>query len=199
MPDEVARTPVRRPRMTPDREAELLGVALKALREIGYGALSMDLIASRGHCSKATLYRQWGNKPKMIAAAVSALQPVDPGVTDTGTLRGDLLSVLGQLTLGADDDTTLFAALHHALLTDPVLAETFRTSLLEPERLNLQRIVQRAVARGELPHEPAAAEFLPHLVLSAVVARPLFQGAAADSGYVERYVDEVLLPTLRAV
>ncbi|MFF2514418.1 hypothetical protein [Streptomyces sp. NPDC058086] len=45
-----------------------------------------------------------GNKPKMIAAAVSALQPVDPGVTDTGTLRGDLLSMLGQLTLGADDE-----------------------------------------------------------------------------------------------
>ncbi|MFD4606007.1 TetR/AcrR family transcriptional regulator [Streptomyces sp. NPDC058464] len=196
MTGEPERPVIRRPRMTPDREVELLSVALGALREVGYGALTMDLIASRGRCSKATLYRQWGNKPKMIAAAVTALRPVNPGSFDTGTLRGDLLSLVSQLAMGADQDTTLIAALHHALLTDATLAGAFRTAMLDPEEEDLARIVQRAVKRGELAHRPAAAEFLPQMLFSAVVARPMFRGVPADPEYLARFVDQALLPAL---
>ncbi|MGW0460756.1 TetR/AcrR family transcriptional regulator [Streptomyces tendae] len=196
MTGETARTTVRRPRMTPDRELELLSAALDALREVGYGALSMDLIAARGRCSKATLYRQWGSKPKMIAAAVTALRPVDPSRIDTGSLRGDLLSLLGQLTKGAGEDTALVAALHHAMLSDEHLAEAFRTAMLDPEEDELKRIIALAVARGELSHGPAAAEFLPQMLFSAVVARPIFRGVKADPEYLARFVDQALLPCL---
>ncbi|MFD3581045.1 TetR/AcrR family transcriptional regulator [Streptomyces sp. NPDC058683] len=197
MPDEAVRRIVRRPRVTPERESELLMVALDALREVGYGALSMDLIASRGHCSKNTLYRQWRNKAGMMVAAVSLLRPVASDCIDTGTLRGDLLSRLQQLVAGPDQDTMVIAALHHALLTDADLAEAFRTSLLEPEEEGLKRVIERAVTRGELSSRPAATRFLPHLMLSAIVARPLFEGVTADTDYLVRFVDDVLLPALQ--
>ncbi|MFF2514399.1 TetR/AcrR family transcriptional regulator [Streptomyces sp. NPDC058086] len=196
MHEQEARSPVRRPRMTPDRASELLDVTLDVLREVGYGALSMDLIASRGHCSKATIYRQWGSKAQMVAAAVAALRPADSVGGDTGSLRGDLLLLFEQLGSRADKDTTIIAALHHALLTDAKLAAAFRASMLEPARKELAGVVDRAMQRQELPGRPGAVQFLPHLVWSALVARPFFEGLTADAGYLEEFVDDVILPAL---
>ncbi|MFD3581015.1 TetR/AcrR family transcriptional regulator [Streptomyces sp. NPDC058683] len=197
MHEQAVRSAVRRPRMTPDRASELLDVTLDILREVGYGSLSMDLIASRGRCSKATIYRQWGSKAQMVAAAVAALRPADSVGGDAGSLRGDLLLLFEQLGSRADKDTTMIAALHHALLTDAKLAEAFRVSMLEPAREELAGIVERAMRRQELPDRPGAAQFLPSLVWSALVARPFFEGLTADADYLEQFVDDVILPALQ--
>jgi AcrR family transcriptional regulator len=88
---------IRRPRMTPDREPDLLITAMDALREVGYQDLSMDLVAARARCSKATLYRLWPGKPQLVAAALYATRPAKSDEINTGTLRGDLLCVVGLL------------------------------------------------------------------------------------------------------
>ena len=45
----------RRRRLTPEREAELYTGVLDLLREVGYDGLSMEAVAARARCSKATL------------------------------------------------------------------------------------------------------------------------------------------------
>ncbi|MFJ9900917.1 TetR/AcrR family transcriptional regulator [Streptomyces sp. NPDC091280] len=197
MVEQAVHSSVRRPRMTPDRAIELLDVTLDLLREVGYGALSMDLIASRGRCSKSTIYRQWGSKAQMVAAAVASLRPAEwPGI-DTGSLRGDLLLLFEQLGARADKDTPVIAALHHAMLTDAKLGEAFRTSMLEPAREELAGVVERAIQRRELSRRPGAVQFLPQLVWSALVARPFFVGHTGDADYLAHFVDHVILPALR--
>ncbi|AZM47007.1 TetR family transcriptional regulator [Streptomyces sp. WAC 06738] len=188
---------IRRPRMTPERERELLEAVLGVLRESGYEALSMDLVATRARCSKATLYRQWHSKAEMVVAAMIANRPVDPGAVDTGSLRGDLISLVEELSTTAEKDTALIAAIHHAALTDGDLAATLHASLADYELTHLSGLLDRAVARGELPGQPGAAEFLPQLLFGAVVIRPLIDGAFADSAYLARFVDLVVLPALR--
>jgi hypothetical protein len=54
------------------------------------------------------------------------------------------------------------------------------------------------VERGELPFRPAAAEFLPGLLLSVTFTRPLFGTDSVDTGYLAGCVDLVLLPALQA-
>lgn len=190
-------TPIRRPRMTPDRERELLTVALNVLIETGYEALSMDTVATRARCSKATLYRLWQGKPQMIAAALRTKRPHAPSQIDTGTLRGDLVGLAEQLAANAQQNTALVAAMQHAVLTDEALAAAVRTSMLDPEGDCLARLIDRAVKRGELTKRPAAAEFGGQMLLSAVLNRPLHHGAVADSDYLARFIDHVLLPALR--
>ncbi|MFD5142447.1 TetR/AcrR family transcriptional regulator [Streptomyces sp. NPDC058401] len=190
--------PIRRPRMTPDRELELLTTALDVLCEVGYEALSMDVVAARGHCSKATLYRQWKGKPHLVAAALRATRPVDAASIDTGSLRGDLLMLGREAAAHAEKRTTLFAAVGHAAIIDAELATVVRASLLEQVIADLSRFVDRAVERGELPARPPGAEFLPQLMFSAIMSRHLFDASFADSDYVTRFIEHAILPMLLA-
>ncbi|GAB2870244.1 TetR/AcrR family transcriptional regulator [Streptomyces mayteni] len=197
MPAEAPAPAVRRPRMSPGRELELLTTAVEVLREVGYDALTMDAVAARARCSKATLYRQWQGKPRMVAAALYATRPVDAGAIDTGTLRGDLLAFAGTLADQAEKDTPLIAGLAHATLADPALARALRETLIEPEREHLTSFVHRAVERGELPDRSSAAAFLPQLLFAALLTRPLFEGTYADADYLVGFIDNAVLPALR--
>jgi AcrR family transcriptional regulator len=187
---------IRRPRMTPERAIEMLSAAMDVLREVGYENLSMDLVASRARCSKATLYRVWSNKPQLVAAALYATRPGKAEEIKTGTLRGDLLTMVELLASRVEKDTLLIATLSHAVLTDEELALAVRTSLVEPWLADLISVVDRAVECAELPSRPAAADFLPELLLSVAVTRPLIGGRLADSDYLAGCVDHVLLPAL---
>ncbi|MGW1100668.1 TetR/AcrR family transcriptional regulator [Streptomyces sp. NPDC002455] len=185
---------VRRPRVTEDRAADLLSVALELLREVGYEALTMDAVAARGRCSKATLYRLWGGKPQMVASALRAARPVETAAVDTGTLRGDLVA-LARLAGGqVAQDTPLIAALAHAALHDPELAEALQESLLTPDELGV--FVERAIGRGELPESPAAARFLPQMFFAGCFTRHLFENTFADADYIVEYIDAVIMPAL---
>ncbi|WP_405797744.1 TetR/AcrR family transcriptional regulator [Streptomyces sp. NBC_01506] len=188
--------PIRRPRMTPEREEELLAAVMDVVREVGYGELSMDLVAARARCSKATLYRMWPAKPQMVAAALHATRPLRPEEIDTGTLRGDLMAMVELFGPTVEKDSALIAALGHAVLADEDLAEALRTTLVTPWFRDLTGVVDRAVERGELAARPAATEFLPQVFLSVALTRPVFQGAAADADHLARCVDQMLLPAL---
>jgi AcrR family transcriptional regulator len=187
---------LRRPRMSPERMTEMLSAAMDVLRGVGYQDLSMDLVASRARCSKATLYRLWPGKPQLVAAALYATRPGKAEEINTGTLRGDLLTMVELLASQADKDTALFAALSHAVLTDEELALAVRTSLVKPWLAEMIGVVDRAVERRELPSRPVAAGFLPELLLSVTFMRPLIGGRLADSDYLTGCVDHVLLPAL---
>jgi AcrR family transcriptional regulator len=187
---------LRRPRMSPERLTEMHNAAMDVLREVGYEDFSMDLVASRARCSKATLYRLWPGKPQLVAAALYATRPGKAEEINTGTLRGDLLTMVELLASQAQKDTLLFAGLSHAVLTDEELALAVRTTLVEPWLAEMIGVVDRAVERGELPSRPVAAGFLPELLLSVTFMRPLIGGRLADSDYLTGCVDHVLLPAL---
>ncbi|MFE4612051.1 TetR/AcrR family transcriptional regulator [Streptomyces niveus] len=188
--------PIRRPRMTPEREEELLVAVMDTVREVGYAELSMDLVAARARCSKATLYRMWPGKPQMVAAALYATRPLRPEEVDTGTLRGDLMAMVELFGPTVEKDSALIAALGHAVLADEELAEALRLTLVKPWFIDLTGVVDRAVGRGELASRPSATEFLPQVFLSVALTRPVFQGAPADAEYLARCVDQMLLPAL---
>src|SRR5258708_34328399 len=117
--DEASR---RRPKMSPERMTEMLSAAMDELREVGYQDLSMDLVASGARCSKATLYRLWPGKPQLVAAALYATRPGKAEEINTGTLRGDLLTLVELLASQAQKDTLFFARLSHAVMTHEALA-----------------------------------------------------------------------------
>lgn len=188
--------PVRRPRMTAARQAELLGIVIDLIEEVGYDALTMDAVAARGRCSKATLYRQWPGKLHLVVAALHAISPDTNDDVDTGALRSDLLALFRHRLPQAEQESGRFIALGHVIQTNADLAEAVRTTLVEPDIALILRFVDRAVARGELAHRPAAADFLPDLMFAALVVRPLFDGFVPDAAYLTRYVDTVLLPAL---
>jgi AcrR family transcriptional regulator len=178
------------------RERELCAAALELLAETGYEALSMDALAKRARASKATIYRRWSNKAELIVDALRLVGDCGFAVPDTGSLRDDLLQAARGLGSVAANRSNLFASVAHATKTDERLCTAVRERLSEPRRRVTVEIVERAVARGELP--PSAADLpLVHDLLPALLMTRLAMRQPVDEAFFFDLVDRVLLPVLR--
>ncbi|MEV6163135.1 TetR/AcrR family transcriptional regulator [Streptomyces sp. NPDC052052] len=186
-----------RTRLTPERESELFAAVLDLLREVGYDALTMDAVAARTRSSKATLYRQWGSKPKLVVTALRHNKPVSLADVDTGSLRGDFHAVVNR----SDDcqmekDSALMRGLSHAVHDNPDLLQALRDLLVEPEMTGLETMLRRAVDRGELRPDHPALRYVPHMLIGALAARQFVDGRPVDRAFLLDYVDSVILPAL---
>lgn len=191
-------TGARRTRLTSERKAELYSTVVELLREVGYEALTMPAVAARSRSSTATLYRQWSGKPGLVVAALRHLQrEADVLNVDTGTLRGDLHETARRVYQISPTDHELMAALSHAALSDPKLAQTMREKFADPARDALERVVQRAVERGEIPADAPARRYCAHLLLAIGMVRPMLEARPSDEEYLLHFVDAVMLPALR--
>ncbi|MFC8505773.1 TetR/AcrR family transcriptional regulator [Streptomyces sp. NPDC057411] len=186
-----------RTRLTPERESELHAAVLDLLREVGYDALTMDAVAARTHSSKATLYRQWGSKPELVARALRANKPAHLSEIDTGSLRGDFELMLERTDdCQMEKDSALMRGLAHAVHTNPDLHKALRELLIEPEMNGIEDVVRRAVRRGEVDADNPALKLVPHMLIGAFIARPLIEDQPVDRAFLSAYVNAVVLPSL---
>jgi AcrR family transcriptional regulator len=190
--------PTSRPRIEGEREAQILDAALGLLREVGYDRLTMDAVAASAHASKASLYRRWGSKARLVA---DALNRADVGfgapLPDTGTLRGDLLAAAcGAGGLIDQLPVQLMAALVTALHHHPDLAAAFQDAFLRPRLGAARKLLERARARGEVRPDvdlDLVVDVLPGVVLHRVFLR----GEQPTRDLITRVVDSVVLPAVR--
>ncbi|MFB7085479.1 TetR/AcrR family transcriptional regulator [Streptomyces sp. NPDC056296] len=189
----------RRSRITPEREAELYEAVLDLLREVGYDALTMDAVAARTRSSKATLYRQWGGKPELVVKAIRHNKPEKIGDIDTGSLRGDLHALMAH-----EDDCTmeqnsaLMRGVAMAIHQNPDLRQAFREQLIEPEMVEFQRLLQRAIDRGEIRADCPALDFLVPMLVGGFATRTLLEDQPPTRAFLTSYIDAVILPALGA-
>ncbi|MES5821928.1 TetR/AcrR family transcriptional regulator [Streptomyces sp. RG80] len=187
----------RRSRLTPEREAELYAAVLELLREVGYDALTMDAVAARTKSSKATLYRQWGGKPELVVKAMRSQKPGGTADIDTGTLRGDLLTLVGR-----EDDCTmernsdLMRAMTMAAHGNPDLMRAFREILVEPEMGEFKKVMQRAIDRGEVQADRPALDYIVHMMVGAFATRTMIDQLPPTQAFLTSYIDAVVLPAL---
>ncbi|MET9482244.1 TetR/AcrR family transcriptional regulator [Streptomyces sp. NPDC006638] len=184
-------------RLTPQRETELYGTVLDLLREVGYDALTMDAIATCARSSKATLYRQWGSKPVLVARALRHTKPDPAHEVDTGSLRGDFhaMTALTDETQ-MERDSALMRGLFHAVHDNPDLRDALRDVVVEPETSGLKTLLRRAVDRGEIAADHPALPFVLHMLVGAFVARQLIEDRSVDRAFLVAYLDAVVLPAL---
>lgn len=190
---------VRRSRITPERESELYLAVLDLLREVGYDALTMDAVAARTRSSKATLYRQWGGKAKLVVRALRHQKPLHLADIDTGSLRGDLHALaLCQDDCQMEADSALMRGLAMAVHANPDLLQAFRELLIEPELEELRPVLQRAVDRGEVRADNPALDYVLHMMVGAFAARTMIDAQPPTQAFLTSYIDAVVLPALGA-
>jgi AcrR family transcriptional regulator len=142
-----------RPRSQQAHKA-ILDAAAELLLTRGLSAVSMDAVAERAGVSKATIYRWWPTKETLALDALytewAAAQPLP---RDTGTLRGDLLSLLRPWARLASSRpyARVVAALVTEAHTDPVFAAEYRQRVVQPRRDQGRALFDRATERGEIP------------------------------------------------
>jgi AcrR family transcriptional regulator len=179
------------------RERAILDAALALVGEVGYERLTMDAVASRAKASKATIYRRWAGKKDLIVEAIgSQVDDNLPEPEDTGSLRGDLMSLAELATASIKGfDGRLLLGLAQAALSDPGLCNALEEHAGAKKRRMAESIVERAVARGELP--PEADHMLLVEIAPAVLLMRLVNGESLDHAFLEHLVEDILLPVLR--
>lgn len=190
----------RRPGVRPGRAGtpteDVLKAVVALLVEVGYDAMTLDAVAARAHVSKATLYKRWDGKPRLVIASLHGHAAAAAPLPDTGTLRTDLLSLAFRLNAVEDRTGPLLAALAQAVRQDPAVAAAVESELAGPFRQVLRQIVEHAVARGESSARPAdlgpAADVLPAMVVLPM----LLAGPRLDDAEITALVDRVVLPLL---
>jgi AcrR family transcriptional regulator len=144
----------RRRRRGPELEAALLSAAWDELIAVGYASLTMESVAARAHTGVAVLYRRWANKDQLAFDAIKHYRAARPvTIRDTGTLRGDLLALLTDMsktraTFTAVAAGATFAGLGAAAGMTP--ARVRETLLGSQPMAGADLIYRRAHDRGEI-------------------------------------------------
>lgn len=188
---------VARPRIEGVREAEILEATLHVLVDVGYDRLTMDAVALRARASKATLYRRWNSKLRLVIDALLTTKET-PVVPDTGTLRGDLLEMFcGHGGVTDREAVGLFGSVITAMGRDRDFAEAFRLEVIGPKIAASQLIWDRAQARGELRSDVDLSLLEPALA-GIVLHRVFLMGELPTEDLVARVIDQIILPAVTA-
>jgi AcrR family transcriptional regulator len=139
-----------RPR-DPALDGVILDAALAVFADEGYAGVTIEAVAARAGVGKASIYRRYANKAELIVDAVRCGVGVEDLYPDTGDLRADLVAMMAPLVarLRRRDRVLLTFAVERVL--NPELDAEFQRSVIGMKRLHIHRLVEAAVARGDLP------------------------------------------------
>ncbi|WP_430334748.1 TetR/AcrR family transcriptional regulator C-terminal ligand-binding domain-containing protein [Rhodococcus sp. ACT016] len=182
------------PRRGGPRKRDLvLQTVVDELAATSYTQLTVERIAEASGVHKTTLYRWWSGKPELVADALATLMDTGP-VPDTGSTRADLVEWLAGTVRNFTGTPlgTAMPALISDLASTPEGLDAFRVAFLAERRANCAAVIERGVARGDLPADLDADLFMDTLA-GAVFYRQVVTGGRVDADTAARVVD-LLLP-----
>ncbi|MEV6879286.1 TetR/AcrR family transcriptional regulator [Amycolatopsis sp. NPDC051128] len=129
-----------------------LNATLELLGERGYAELTVEAVAERSGVHKTTLYRRWESAEGLVAAALLMGTEREWEAPDTGSLEGDLREVNLELVhyFTSPGERELPTASISAAFLSARAAEALREFYVD-RHARSAAIVERAVARGEVP------------------------------------------------
>jgi AcrR family transcriptional regulator len=136
---------------------QVIDAALKLFAAQGIEATSMDAIAEVSGVSKATIYKHWPDKEALCLEAMTQLHGSDQPrpVPDSGDSRADLIAVLGYQPPPqyAELRMRIMPHLMAYAFRNPAFGAVWRARVFEPPRRQLTQVLERAIARRQLPRD----------------------------------------------
>ncbi|OBF10613.1 TetR family transcriptional regulator [Mycobacterium sp. 852002-10029_SCH5224772] len=177
------------------REAEILAVTLRLLQEHGYDQLTVDAVANAARASKATVYRRWPSKAELVLAAfIEGVRQVAVP-PNTGTLRGDLLSLGETISLECGQHASTIRAVMVEVSRHPALNEALQHQFLDQRKAMIQHVLRQAVDRGEIAEDVISDE-LWDLLPGYLIFRSIVPSRPPNRRTVQEFVDGFLIPGL---
>jgi AcrR family transcriptional regulator len=178
------------------RDEAIHQAALAVLSEVGYDRTTVEAIAQRAQVGKATIYRRFKNKEEILMAAMREHASCSLPQIDTGTLRGDLISLITEhVKLLKGPEGELMMSLLSIAHRDPELGKLLNQNSPIEADSESSKIFDRAIKRGEISKKANIA-FLTDVVPSIITHRIFITHQPVDKKFIEQLVDEVLIPAL---
>jgi AcrR family transcriptional regulator len=179
-------------------EHALLTAAWVELFEVGYAKLTIENVAVRAGTSTPVIYRRWPTKAKLVLAALAHNVPLQESDIDTGSLRGDLLELVGRgLRRFHRMPGDALPGLITETFREPDAFEDLRRRLVQDETLELIRpFLSKAVERGELGSDRCSDRIL-RLPFDLLRSESLLYGVLIDDDAITEIIDDIALPLFR--
>lgn len=179
-----------RPR-NPDIDTAVLDATLALLDEVGYAALSFEEVARRARTTRPAIYRRWHGRPRLVLAALAVRLNVaelpNSGCTLCDLGEGLNVFIAAFHTIRPDVLGPLLAE----CAPDPALHAEFMATLFDPPRQAVARMLDRAVARGDLRAD-IDRELVLDMLGSLIHYRALFGHAPTSNTEVESAIEALL-------
>ena len=178
-------------------EAAIFEVVLQELAESGYVNFSIERVAAGAGTSKPVIYRRWPTRARLAYAALRANRPaLSFEAPDTGTVRGDVMAILQNISEMVDELSPevifgLIAELLHE--RDPSLF----AEVHERNAQIMREILTRGVERGEIAVEKLTPR-LAALPFDLVRYQLMILQQPLSAQDIEEIVDRIFLPLVRA-
>lgn len=178
-------------------EMAILDATRELLAQGSVQGLTVEAVAARSGVAKTTIYRRWRGKEELALAVLldHAAHVID--IPELDTVRDELVALVAHAVeiLGSTPMGKVMQGLISDLATDPDLAQPFHEQVIALRVAELQRLLARGVARGEVRSDVDPV-FAHELLFGPVYHRLLMTGVPLDPAYAERVVDAVL-PAIR--
>jgi AcrR family transcriptional regulator len=179
-------------------EKALLDAAWEELADKGYARFTIDAVVKRAGTSPPVLYRRWGDRDELVRAAiVHIMRKSILGVPDTGSLRGDVLTLMREINATRVQLVTVMSAhlagYHQETGTSP--GDLF-DPVVTGRKEAVDVLFDRAVDRGEIRPERLT-ERIKSLPFDLLRLELLTTFAPAPDHVLEEIVDTIFLPLTR--
>lgn len=172
-------------------DAAIIEAAVEVLAAKGPGGFTVDEVAARAGCGKATVYRRWPTRAALLLDTAHQMGLEAPAV-DSGSLRDDIVAML--TALGAKMRDTAAGRIIPGVVAeasiDPAMKDVL-AGFMADRREHPREVVRRGIERGELPADTDV-ELLLDLLGGTVIYRELVACRPTDERYNARLVDHVL-------
>ncbi len=167
------------PRIARSRQV-ILAAALEELGEIGFGAFTIESVASRAGVGKSTIYRYWPDRLALIADAFATLHEGGAPDLASGSPRDKLTRIIRHVAeiAAASPFSTCLPAMIDAAERDPALRR-FHHQFQAAARRPLIALIASGIASGDFPAE-LDAELAALALLGAIFFRRLMTDKPFD-------------------
>ncbi|AUX40013.1 TetR family transcriptional regulator [Sorangium cellulosum] len=171
--------------------AKILETTLGEIARVGYEHLSIEEVAARAGVNKTTIYRRWPT-PEVLALCAFERFSDNEGISDTGSLRGDLIDYLRRYREVCRSPSMLsLTRMLFAGGLEGKLGALIRERI-EKDECGALVMFQRAIERGELPGDTDI-ELVRDLLLGSAQNLILFRHEQCTDEKIARVVDIMLL------
>lgn len=171
----------------------VLACTLEELASHGIENLSVDRIARAAEVNKTSVYRRWPTRAALVAAALERVHgEVSVQLADTGSLRGDLMLLVGAVAALLEQPSG--RALARAAFAEsgaPEIAALAVRQLESQARGPAHELFERARARGEW-RSPVPPEVVMAAVVGGLLHRTMIEHRPASGAWLAALVDLVV-------
>jgi AcrR family transcriptional regulator len=142
----------------------VLHAVIEELAHSGWDGVSVESVALRAGVHKTTIYRRWGDKNNLVAEALKAAAGSRIQIPDTGDIAQDLrdLARAVQLLLATREGAATTRAMAARSHDSDGVGQVMR-ALWAGRLAQVTPMIERAVARGQLPAGTNPDDLMKHL------------------------------------